>query len=85
MRLINKLLLPSLLALSLVSVTTLAGDAPAPYKEGINYIPVMPAQPISVNPGQVEVLEFSGTAIRSVSPWSRTWPRGKRASRPTWC
>lgn len=83
MRLINKLLLPSLLVLSLVSVTALATDAPAPYKEGIHYIPVMPAQPISVNPGQVEVLEFfwyGSPQCFALEPYLAVWQKSQPAN-----
>lgn len=82
-KVINKLLLPSLLALSLVSVTAFAADAPAPYKEGTNYIPVMPAQPISVNPGQVEVLEFfwyGSPQCFALEPYLAAWQKSQAAN-----
>ncbi|MGH8371223.1 MAG: thiol:disulfide interchange protein DsbA/DsbL, partial [Gammaproteobacteria bacterium] len=43
----------------LPGLTLAAGTAPAaPFKAGVNYIPVVPAQPTSVQPGQIEVIEF---------------------------
>lgn len=53
-----KLAVAGILILNLTAIAGLADAAPVTYKEGLNYIPVMPAQPVSVNPGQIEVLEF---------------------------
>lgn len=47
-----------LLAAGLLGSGAWAATAPAAFKEGVNYVPVVPAQPVSVNPGQIEVLEF---------------------------
>ncbi|MBU6421440.1 MAG: thiol:disulfide interchange protein DsbA/DsbL [Gammaproteobacteria bacterium] len=66
-----------------MSVTAFAADAPAPYKEGINYIPVMPAQPISVNPGQVEVLEFfwyGNPQCFALEPYLTAWQKNQPAN-----
>ncbi|HEX6550659.1 MAG TPA: thiol:disulfide interchange protein DsbA/DsbL [Gammaproteobacteria bacterium] len=35
-----------------------AAAAPLTFTEGVNYVPVSPAQPTSVAPGQIEVIEF---------------------------
>ncbi|MGA9853060.1 MAG: thiol:disulfide interchange protein DsbA/DsbL [Gammaproteobacteria bacterium] len=39
----------------LVSGATLAATT---FQEGVNYVPVSPAQPTTVQPGQIEVIEF---------------------------
>ncbi|MGA9853727.1 MAG: thiol:disulfide interchange protein DsbA/DsbL [Gammaproteobacteria bacterium] len=66
--------------LTLVAVTSNAASAPEPYKEGINYIPVMPAQPVSVNPGQIEVLEFfwyGDPHCFALQPYLESWIKNK--------
>lgn len=59
-----------------------AGAAPA-YREGVNYIPVMPAQPVNVNPGQVEVLEFfwyGSPQCFALEPYLDAWQRSLPAN-----
>lgn len=59
-----------------------AGAAPA-YREGVNYIPVMPAQPVNVNPGQVEVLEFfwyGSSQCFALEPYLDAWQRSLPAN-----
>ncbi len=60
------------LLLSLTAVAAQAANSPAPagaakaaapatqpaFREGVNYAPVVPAQPVTTPPGQVEVIEF---------------------------
>ena len=54
MTMLRKFPVPWMLAISLMAGAAAAATPPAPFREGINYIPVMPAQPTSVNPGQIE-------------------------------
>jgi len=59
-----------------------AGPAPA-YKEGVNYTPVLPAQPVSVNPGQIEVLDFFWYGCphcNALEPYLESWERSKPAN-----
>lgn len=59
-----------------------AGAAPV-YREGVNYIPVMPAQPVNVNPGQVEVLEFfwyGSPQCFALEPYLDAWQRSLPAN-----
>lgn len=59
-----------------------AGAAPV-YREGVNYIPVMPAQPVNVNPGQVEVLEFfwyGSSQCFALEPYLDAWQRSLPAN-----
>ncbi|MGH8280958.1 MAG: thiol:disulfide interchange protein DsbA/DsbL [Gammaproteobacteria bacterium] len=59
-----------------------AAGAPATYKEGVNYIPVMPAQPVNVNPGQIEVLEFfwyGNPQCFALEPYLESWDKSKGA------
>lgn len=66
-----------------MSAAAFAADAPAPYKEGVNYIPVMPAQPTNVNPGQVEVLEFfwyGSPQCFALEPYLETWQKAQPAN-----
>ncbi|MGH8398314.1 MAG: thiol:disulfide interchange protein DsbA/DsbL [Gammaproteobacteria bacterium] len=79
---INKLLLPCLLVLGLMANVTFAASAPSPYREGVNYIPVMPAQPVNVNPGQIEVLEFfwyGNPQCFALEPYLESWDKSKGA------
>ncbi|MGB9429112.1 MAG: thiol:disulfide interchange protein DsbA/DsbL [Gammaproteobacteria bacterium] len=79
---IKKFLLPSLLALGLIASAAHAA-APPDYKQGINYIPVMPAQPVNVNPGQIEVLEFfwyGNPQCFALEPYLESWDRSKAAN-----
>jgi protein dithiol oxidoreductase (disulfide-forming) len=77
---INKFMLSWVLTLGLVAGVHAAADAPQPYKEGLNYIPVMPAQPVSVNPGQIEVIEFfwyGDPKCFALEPYLQSWDKGK--------
>jgi thiol:disulfide interchange protein DsbA len=83
------LLTTGMLALSwtLAGSTTHAAAAPAvppaPYKEGVNYIPVIPAQPMNVNPGQVEVLEFfwyGNSQCAALEPYLGAWQKSLPAN-----
>ena len=85
-----KLLLTTLiLALSWVLAGPAAQAAaapagpPVPYKEGVNYIPVIPAQPMNVNPGQVEVLEFfwyGNPQCAALEPYLEAWQKSLPAN-----
>ncbi|MGH8283806.1 MAG: thiol:disulfide interchange protein DsbA/DsbL [Gammaproteobacteria bacterium] len=77
---INKLLHPCLLVLGLAAGATFAASAPLLYKEGVNYIPVIPAQPVNVNPGQIEVLEFfwyGNPQCFALEPYLESWDKNK--------
>ena len=57
--------------------------APVSYKEGVNYIPVIPAQPMNVNPGQVEVLEFfwyGNPQCAALEPYLEAWQKSLPAN-----
>lgn len=54
--LLSLALLPGLLRAA--TAAPAAATATAPYKAGVNYVPVIPAQPTAVAPGQIEVIEF---------------------------
>ncbi len=72
-----------MLALALAAGASMAASAPEPYKEGVNYIPVMPAQPVSVNPGQIEVLEFfwyGSPQCFALEPYLQSWDKSKAAN-----
>jgi thiol:disulfide interchange protein DsbA len=57
-------------------------SAPAPWKEGVNYTRIVPAQPTEVAAGQVEVLEFFWYACPhcySIDPLVESWKKTKPA------
>ncbi|HEX7964644.1 MAG TPA: thiol:disulfide interchange protein DsbA/DsbL [Gammaproteobacteria bacterium] len=60
-----------------------AGSAQADtYKQGVNYQTVLPAQPTSVNPGQIEVLDFFWYGCphcNALEPYLESWERSKPA------
>ena len=70
---------------SLERMSTLPPDAqlPAgPWKAGVNYDPVVPGQPTSVEPGNVEVLEFMWLGCPhcyALQPVIRAWLKNKPA------
>lgn len=69
-----------LLACSGVAGTVFAAGAAPAYREGVNYIPVMPAQPTNVNPGQVEVLEFfwyDNPQCFALEPYLEAWQKSQ--------
>lgn len=56
--------------------------APA-FKEGVNYFPVLPAQPTSTPPGQIEVLDFfwyNCPHCNALEPYLESWERSKPAN-----
>jgi protein dithiol oxidoreductase (disulfide-forming) len=62
--------------------TTLAAENSA-FVEGTNYVPVSPAQPTSVNPGQIEVIEFFWFGCPhcfGVEPFLQEWLKHKPAN-----
>ncbi len=64
----------------LAAAASIAASAPETYKAGVNYIPVMPAQPVSVNPGQIEVLEFfwyGDPHCFALEPYLQSWIKTK--------
>ncbi|HLW74540.1 MAG TPA: thiol:disulfide interchange protein DsbA/DsbL [Gammaproteobacteria bacterium] len=53
------------------------------YKEGVNYLPVLPAQPTIANPGQIEVLDFFWYGCphcNAFEPYLESWERSKPAN-----
>jgi thiol:disulfide interchange protein DsbA len=64
------------------AATTAATTAPTPWQEGVNYTRLVPAQPTSVQPGQVEVLEFFWYACPhcyAIDPLVESWKKTKPA------
>jgi len=60
------------------AATTLS--PPTPWQEGVNYIRLVPAQPTSAAPGQVEVIEFFWYACphcNAIDPLVEAWRRTK--------
>ena len=56
---------------------------PAPYRVNVNYQPVFPAQPTSVPPGQIEVLDFFWYGCphcNALEPYIESWERSKPAN-----
>ncbi len=56
--------------------------APA-FKEGVSYVPVLPAQPTSTNPGQIEVVDFFWYGCphcNTFEPYLEGWERSKPAN-----
>jgi len=59
-----------------------AADTPS-FKEGVNYVPVSPAQPTSVEPGQIEVIEFFWYGCPhcfALEPYLESWLKHKPAN-----
>lgn len=70
----------SAVASTAVAATTLG--APSLWQEGVNYTRLVPAQPTSVPPGQVEVLEFFWYACPhcyALDPLVESWKKTKPA------
>ncbi len=79
----RKFFLPFWLVLGLLAGTAHSANAPAAFKEGINYIPVVPAQPTSVPPGQIQVVEFFWYGCPrcfELQPYLEAWDRNKPAN-----
>lgn len=71
-----------LVCCAVAGTASAAGAAPV-YREGVNYIPVMPAQPVNVNPGQVEVLEFfryDSPQCFALEPYLEAWQKNLPAN-----
>lgn len=65
-----------------VSAAALAANTSS-FQEGVNYVPVSPAQPTSVNPGQIEVIEFFWYGCPhcfGVEPYVEAWLKHKPAN-----
>ncbi len=78
-----KLVVAGIMALGLAAGSCLAATAPVKLKEGVNYIPVMPAQPVSVNPGQIEVVEFfwyGDAHCFALEPYLESWSKAQPAN-----
>jgi thiol:disulfide interchange protein DsbA len=62
--------------------TAAAAAAASPWQEGVNYTRLVPAQPTSVAPGQVEVLEFFWYGCPhcyAIDPLVESWRKSKPA------
>jgi protein dithiol oxidoreductase (disulfide-forming) len=67
----------------LAAAASVAASPPEAYKEGTNYIPVIPAQPVNVNPGQIEVVEFfwyGDPHCFALEPYLESWIKNKPAN-----
>jgi thiol:disulfide interchange protein DsbA len=89
MRLLRVPAFAALFAAAAASAAPAPASAPpgkasaAPYTEGVNYLTVLPAQPTSVNPGQIEVIEFFWYGCPScfqLEPHLEAWERSKPAN-----
>lgn len=83
MRVLSSLLLGTLLSAGAIAAPATGPIPPAPYKEGVNYQPVVPAQPLSVNPGQIEVVDFFWYGCphcNALEPYLEAWERSKAAN-----
>jgi len=72
----------STVAAATSSASAAATSGAAPWQEGVNYTRIVPAQPTSVPPGQVEVLEFFWYACPhcyALDPLIESWRRTKPA------
>lgn len=68
---------------ALLGTAAYAGTAPAPYQEGVNYVRVVPTQPVDVNPGKVEVLDFfwfGNPGCAELEPYLNSWAASKPAN-----
>ena len=53
------------------------------FKEGVSYVPVLPAQPTATTPGQIEVLDFFWYGCphcNTFEPYLEAWERSKPAN-----
>ena len=78
-----------LMAFSLLSLAGLAQAADAPaaggtaYKQGVQYQVVLPAQPVSTKPGQIEVIDFFWYGCphcNAFEPYLEAWEKTKPAN-----
>ena len=80
-----------ILAFALLFTTALQAAPAAPeakpaapaFKEGVSYVPVLPAQPTSTNPGQIEVVDFFWYGCphcNAFEPYLEGWERSKPAN-----
>ena len=70
-------------ALQAAPVAPAAKPAAAAFKEGVNYQPVLPAQPTSTSPGQIEVVDFFWYGCphcNALEPYLESWERSKPAN-----
>ncbi len=73
----------SFLASLLLLASSATASADAAYKLGVNYQAVLPTQPVSTNPGQVEVLDFFWYGCphcNALEPYLEAWERSKPAN-----
>jgi thiol:disulfide interchange protein DsbA len=80
----HKLLIAGLIAAITLSASGIAAAAGmTTFKEGVNYVPVSPAQPTSVQPGQIEVIEFFWYGCPhcfALEPYLEAWLKHKPAN-----
>ena len=73
----------SSLASLLLLATSVTASADAAYKLGVNYQAVLPAQPVSTTPGQIEVIDFFWYGCphcNALEPYLEAWERSKPAN-----
>ncbi len=70
-------------ACALLTGGTALAAGMASFQEGVNYVPVSPAQPTTVGPGQIEVIEFFWYGCPhcfAFEPYVEAWLRHKPAN-----
>src|SRR5579859_5347866 len=88
---LTRLLLPMLLFAAVSAQAAPATPTPGAakpaatpaWKEGINYVPVVPAQPVAPGPGKVEVIDFFWYGCPhcfALEPYLQGWDRSKPAN-----
>ena len=83
MRALLSLLLLLSSTAALADAATPAAPAAGPYKLGQQYQVVLPAQPVSTKPGQIEVLDFFWYGCPhcdALEPFLESWERSKPAN-----
>lgn len=64
------------LAGTLAVPAAFAATTPAVYQEGVNYVRVVPMQPVNVDPGEVQVLDFfwyGSPRCAELEPYLQSW------------
>ena len=77
------LMLSSAAALAATPATPLATGGTAIFKQGQHYQVVLPAQPVSTKPGQIEVVDFFWYGCphcNALEPFLESWERSKPAN-----
>ena len=83
MRALLSLLLMLSCGAALADAATPAAPAAGAYKQGTHYQVVLPAQPVSTKPGQIEVVDFFWYGCphcNALEPFLESWERSKPAN-----